>query len=94
MNRARSAFKVKQYLSCHVPVLANPVCECGQFVIDGVNGFLCRDKDEFEERIHFFYNLAPDKFEKFIKGCQVNVASFSLDQYCQRFLEILLGGRS
>lgn len=51
LNRAKSAFKVKQYLSCGVPVIGSPVGENAKFIVEGVNGFKCGDASAFQSRL-------------------------------------------
>src|SRR5690606_1249031 len=40
-NRGKSAFKLKQCLSCGIPVLGSSVGENKTFLQDGFNGYLC-----------------------------------------------------
>lgn len=77
INQSKSAFKIKQYLACGVPVLASDVGENAKFLEVGINGFLCKDT-EWEERIAFFRNLSQIEYQQFIQNCR---ASFEKSSY-------------
>lgn len=85
-NQAKSAFKIKQYLSCGVPVVASPVGENINFVIDGFNGFLCSNKNDFKKRINQMYQMSDKDFEFLINNC---TNDFSTDKYSHDLCEIV-----
>jgi len=85
-NQSKSAFKAKQYLSCGVPVLASPVGENIKFVKDGFNGFICRNKLAFKNRINEIYNMSDTDFKYLIDN---SVNDFSLYKYCNNLHDIV-----
>jgi len=84
-NKAKSAFKAKQYLSCGVPVLASPVGENLTFMQNGKNGYLCRSKRDFEQRITEFEQMSPGRYLTFKEHSLQSISSFSMDNYCAGF---------
>lgn len=85
-NKAKSAFKIKQYLSCGVPVLGSPVGENLSFIKDGKNGFLCKNKIEFKEKIEMIKNMNNDEYQMFMNNTQVALKIFSVQKYCNDLL--------
>lgn len=70
INQSKSAFKIKQYLACGVPVLASNVGENGRFLIQGETGFLCEDS-EWVQKITFFKNIDDAEYQRFSKNCRM-----------------------
>lgn len=89
MNRAKSAFKLKQYLSSGVPVLASPVGENRRFIQDGYNGFLCNSPLDFHDRIEQIYRMPQDEYRLLCQHARMSVGQFSMDKYCKTFLELI-----
>ena len=81
-NQAKSAFKVKQYLSCGVPVLASHVGENSRFVHHGENGFLCANSNDFKLRIQEFMEMDIHTRQKFSTCAKASVSEFDMDGYC------------
>lgn len=50
-NRGKSAFKLLEYMACGVPVIASPVGENAHIIEDSVNGYLARNRGEWEQAI-------------------------------------------
>ncbi len=57
LDLAKSAFKLKQYLSCGVPVLATSNGENKYFLNNGYNGFFCDSPSEFYKMIIYLNDL-------------------------------------
>lgn len=57
INKSKSSFKIKQYFSVGVPVLASPIGENIKYVKNGYNGFLCDIKEEWIKNILLMSNL-------------------------------------
>lgn len=86
-NRGKSAFKVKQYLVCGVPVLANDVGETLRFVKDNYNGFICNNEFEVIASINKVKDMNEADYKAISKNCLEKINEFSVERYG----EILLG---
>ncbi len=89
INAAKSAFKMKQYLSCGVPVLASPVGENENFLTNGYNGFFCRDKQEFAFYIKKIREMNPEEYKEMSRNALSSTHAFNLENYCKLFLDNL-----
>jgi glycosyltransferase involved in cell wall biosynthesis len=83
INRAKSAFKLKQYLSCGVPALASRTGENSFFLNEGKAGFFCEGPDDFKKRIRQLYSTNEDEYRTFSFNAFISSALFSLDAYCE-----------
>lgn len=92
-NKAKSAFKIKQYLSCGVPILASPVGENLSFINDEKNGFLCKNKAEFKEKIETIKNMNNDEYQLLMKNTQVDLNIFSVQKFCDDFITWIKNSR-
>ena len=81
-NRAKSAFKVKQYLSCGVPVLASSTGENATFVKHGFNGFLCESPDDYAGYINYFARISPDDYKTMSDNAYNSSLNFRTGNYC------------
>lgn len=88
-NRAKSAFKMKQCLSCGVPVLASNVGEHPSFLNDGINGYLCDTPGDFLRHITAIHTGGADHYQRLSSGALDTFSSFSMDGWCATFLELL-----
>ncbi len=89
LNKAKSAFKLKQYFSAGVPVLASPVGENCRFLKDGSNGYFCNNPNEFYTRINQFYNMPEEVYHQLSIQVLESTAEFSMEKYCMTFLDRL-----
>jgi glycosyltransferase involved in cell wall biosynthesis len=85
-NRAKSAFKLKQYLSCGVPVLASSVGENKEFLEDGVNGYLCDSPIEYFQKLESINNSKDSIYSKLNIHAKSTFPKFSIDNYCSIFI--------
>ena len=69
-NECKSAFKLKQYHSCGVPVLASPIGENTGLIEEGVIGVLCDTEDEWFKGILFYKNLSEEAFLDVVRCCR------------------------
>lgn len=86
MNKAKSAFKMKQYFSCDVPVLASPTGENSRFINHGYNGFICETTREFREKIEFFEDLSDKEYGVFSEASYTSTKNFNYEMYCGQFM--------
>jgi glycosyltransferase involved in cell wall biosynthesis len=86
INRCKSAFKLKQYMSCGVPVLAGPLGENGRFLEHGVNGLACRSVNEFRQGIYRMAGIPDAEYARFSANALESVPAFDLEQHARTFL--------
>ena len=85
-NRSKSAFKLKQCLSCGVPVLGSRVGENKVFIQDGVNGYLCDTPYEYFEKIKLMKSFQNGSYSALSLNAKNTFPTFSIDNYCATFL--------
>jgi glycosyltransferase involved in cell wall biosynthesis len=81
VNQAKSAFKLKQCLSCGVPVLASPVGENNSFIKNGVNGYFCIDSSEFRMKIITMKELHVNAYNDMAKNALETTNEFNMNLY-------------
>lgn len=88
-NRAKSAFKAKQYLACGVPVIASAVGENALFVQQDMNGWLCSCPEDWKQALHYFQGLEKATYAAYVEQALAGRANFSLTHYTQRLLTMV-----
>jgi len=86
-NRGKSAFKLKQCMSCGVPVLGTIVGENKRFLTDGMNGYLCDNPKDFLEKIVSIKNSHNGSYQNLSINAKTTYSAFSIDQYCLTFIK-------
>ena len=86
INRCKSAFKLKQYMSCGVPVLASPVGENPRFLEHGGNGFLCRTVEEFRQCVYRVAGVSDADYNALCQTAFRSTRAFDQEQYAKAFL--------
>jgi glycosyltransferase involved in cell wall biosynthesis len=86
INRCKSAFKLKQYLSCGVPVLASPVGENTRFLREGENGFACRSAAEFRRAIYRVAGISDPDYARLCSNALYTVSAFDQEHHALAFL--------
>jgi glycosyltransferase involved in cell wall biosynthesis len=86
-NRAKSAYKVKQYLSCGVPVLASDVGENANFVFNGMNGFLCDSPGDYGRKIDYIAGMNKEKYCEMSGNAYRSSHSFRTEKYCDELID-------
>lgn len=76
--RAKSAFKVKQYLNLGIPVISTKVGENGQFVRHGENGFFFETTEELSVILQQFYATSQEERAVFSQHAKASVDEFSM----------------
>ncbi len=85
-NRAKSAFKLKQYFCCGVPALASPVGEHNYFLQDGQNGYFCKTPQDFRNKIELVRDLGTQDYEQLSDNALKSTTDFNLEHYCTTLL--------
>lgn len=85
-NHAKSAFKLKQYLSAGVPVLASPIGENKTFLEEGKNGFPCSTSEDFYQNILRIKSLNKEDYFAMSDHAKNSFEKFSVKKYCEDFL--------
>lgn len=88
-DRAKSAFKLKQYLSNGIPVLASPVGENLEVVIEGKNGYFCNNQNEWMLRIKEINSFTNNEYEKICNNALslYKESDYFMDNYIEKILE-------
>ena len=86
-NRCKSAFKLKQCLSCGVPVLASSVGENNIFLQEGKNGFFCDNPADYLQKILLIKNMHLTEYSRLSINAKNSFPLFSLDNYCETFID-------
>lgn len=86
-NRGKSAFKLKQCLSCGVPVLGSSVGENKTFLQDGVNGYLCDNPNEYFQKLTSLKSSQNGSYTKLSVNAKKTFPTFSIDNYCSTFID-------
>ncbi len=90
-NRAKSAFKVKQYLSCGVPAIASNIGENRLFVDEGRNGFLCPGPEDFGEAMNKLYQMPEQEYNAMSEAAYQSREKFSFDRVSKQLLACMFG---
>ena len=85
-NCGKSAFKLKQCLSCGVPVLGSSVGENLRFLKDDVNGYLCEKPDDYFEKLVLIKNSKNGLYNRLCSNAKSTFPTFSIDHYCSTIL--------
>jgi glycosyltransferase involved in cell wall biosynthesis len=86
-NRAKSAFKLKQYMSCGVPVLASAVGENKRFIAEGFNGFLCNTPDDYREKLCYLHELSDDRYAQISANAKTSSQAFNMTAHGEELLK-------
>ena len=89
INRAKSAFKLKQYLSCGVPVLGSDIGENSAFLKHSVNGYICNEPDEYIHYIDNIVNMQEADYLQLSVNAMDTVKYFSMEKYCAELLGVM-----
>lgn len=87
--RAKSAFKVKQYLNLGIPAVSTKVGENNVFIQDKVNGFLFDDPAQLSEVLHFYYTLSTEERSVYSKAAKRSSNQFQLGKIAQEWMNLI-----
>jgi Glycosyl transferases group 1 len=90
-SRGKGGFKILQYFSVGVPVVASPVGINSDIVEHGVNGFLAGSDEEWESRLAELISDKSLREKMGAAGRKTVVEKFSLKDYLERYVSLLEG---
>lgn len=85
--RAKSAFKVKQYLNLGIPVLSTRVGENGQFVVHEENGYFFETPEELAIILERFQVKTTDERMLLVHNAKAGASVFHLDTIATNWLD-------
>lgn len=86
LNRAKSAFKLKQYMSCGVPVLGTNIGENAKFLVDDLNGYICKNPNDFKDKILKIKFLQDEAYFELSRNARKTYYQFDMETYCKTLL--------
>ncbi len=89
VNNAKSAFKLKQYLCCGVPVLGSTTGENGTYLIDGFNGYSCNNADEYATNIKLIAQMTDAAYSNMGTNALATRKRFDMEHYCSTLLNYM-----
>ena len=87
-TEGKCGFKLIQYLSCGIPALADPVGVNSKIVQDGINGFLCSDKEAWQARLGLLLKDTKLRAQFGASGRQFIVDTYSIQSQTVNFLKL------
>lgn len=90
LNRAKSAFKLKQYLSCGVPVLGSDIGENSLFLKYGINGYVCNTPDDYSQYFRLIKNATDKEYTTLSVNAIDSIAGFSMANYCEKLVNLVV----
>ncbi len=89
MNRAKSAFKLKQYLCCGVPVIGSDTGENASIIQPNTNGYIANDSASFLRHINTIHQLGPVEKQAIQQAAIQSVQPFEMENYARDFLNLV-----
>jgi glycosyltransferase involved in cell wall biosynthesis len=90
-SRGKCGFKILQYFSVGVPVIASPVGINSDIVEHGVNGFLSATNEEWESHLAKLLSDRSLREKMGAAGRKTVAEKFSLNDYLERYVSLLEG---
>ena len=90
IDNSKSAFKMKQYLSCGVPVLGSDIGENKSLINHFKNGLICNSKNEYINAIKFIEQMDDIEYEKLQITALESVKSYYYDSYVNSYWDSIL----
>jgi glycosyltransferase involved in cell wall biosynthesis len=86
-NQAKSPTRMYEYMAMEKPFLASNYAQAKEVIIDGYNGMLAKDKNEFVQKMHLLAG-DPSLRERLGKNARKTVAEkYSLEKLTQELIE-------
>lgn len=90
-ERGKCGYKLIQYMACGIPVVASPVGVNRQIVEYGVNGFLAKDSQDWEQALRRLLDDSDLRRRMGIKGRERVEDWYSLQVQAPRLEELIRG---
>ncbi len=87
-SKGKSSFKIIQYMSAGLPVIASSIGENNVVIQDGVNGFLVDDETSWIASIRNLYNN-DDLYRNFSNMSLALSGNYSIDQHVDQYYDFL-----
>lgn len=87
--RAKSAFKVKQYLNLGIPAVSTNVGENPKFIQHGQTGFLFSTLDELKTILTTFYTMSEAERRVLCDNAKASAREFQLKKIAEEWLSAL-----
>lgn len=84
----KCGFKALQYMALEIPAVVSPVGVNSEIVQEGISGFLCKDSDEWYNKIEKLLLDAALRKEMGIKGREKVIKDYSVLSNTDNFLEL------
>ncbi len=89
INKAKSAFKLKQYMSCGIPVLGSGTGENKVFLKHGINGYVCDSSQDYEQHIMKISEMSDTEYGSLSVHALDTKKLFSMHYYCTTLMHLL-----
>jgi len=86
-NRAKSAFKEKQYLSCGIPSVASDIGENSKFIVQNLNGILCTGSGDFFHAMEKISKMPAEDYRRMIYAAVNSKDKFSMELFSRTILD-------
>lgn len=90
-QRAKSAFKLKQYMNNGVPVLSFNIPENNVFLKPGINGYYCKTPEEFRNRILEIYAMDETSYRILSENARKCISNFDHKHYVNVLMSFYAG---
>ncbi len=87
-ERGKCGYKLIQYMSCGLPVVASPVGVNAEIVREGFNGFLASNEDEWREALTMLITDGVLRDRMGRAGREIVVERYSLVSQAPRLVEL------
>jgi len=88
-EKGKCSYKLIQYMACAKPVIASAVGQNNYIVDHGVNGFLCKDNDEWLQAFITLITNVQLRAEFGLNGCEKVRSKYNITRNLEQFNLIL-----
>ena len=88
-SRGKCGFKLLQYMALAIPSIASPVGVNQEIIIDGENGFLAANKQDWYERLSLLIEHPDLRYSIGLEGRKTVEEDYSLNKYFPKLLDLL-----
>lgn len=88
--RGKCGYKLIQYMACGAPVIASPVGVNTDIVVDGVNGYLVKSREDWKDALNLLLTDSELRRRMGKNGRQRVIESYSFESQKQRLLAAIL----